>query len=910
MNGYNSLLSGSLCGLALAALSAGCIAEPSLVERAATAQQTEPTELANGPKGSAAPGDRVESPTFAPDAAGHQQSIGPFLATHCLKCHGPDRQESGFRVDQHLPNEFLTRAVAERWSEVLDKLNAGEMPPKKEPRPPAADMAKVVDWISRERLRGEKARRGTEIVLRRLNRAEYNNTIRDLTGVDMRPADEFPADPAAGGFDNDGGVLTISPLQLDLYMRAARRVLDRAIVAEQDRPASIKWRVEMEEGFRTEKGPGGALRPIYVSIGGQSLTISQGCNQERGGMTVFRQPRWNTCGVVHVGGFKVPHSGYYVVRLRAAGVVPPPEEILRIALEKHELRQEQQSNSITDPQQRRRNQEWFAEHGRAEIKAHYSGRHYRYGPPRIKVTSQESGMVRVLGEFDVPAPESEPALYEVRAWFDPPDDGASVTFNNEYHIPRNNSNFWLQGQEEFPRPELLIDWMELEGPLYDSWPPSSHRRILIDSPQQGKDEEAYAREVLASFMSRAYRRPLREGEVEAKLKLFREALANHPSLEEAIKVPLVAVLMSPHFLFLAEGGGGDAEHDTPRWLSDVELASRLSYFLWSSMPDDELTRLSRQAKLADPQSLVAQADRLLADPRSGEFVKNFAGQWLKLRDVGVNPPAPMIFLEYDDHLEVSMRGESEEFFSHILHSDLSVLNFIRSEFVTINERMARFYDIPGVKGDHFRVVLVPEGVTRGGVLTQASVLAVTSNGTRTSPVWRGVWILERLLDDPPPPPPPNAGEIPPSVPGVDKATVRDRLRIHREQPQCAHCHNKFDPLGFALENFDASGQWREREAHGNTSEYGPNDPPIDARARLPGGAEFVGVPGLQQELLKRQDQFLRCLAEKLYTYALGRELGYADEPTITSAVQHMKQNKLTLRSLIHHIVRSEAFRSK
>lgn len=452
--------------------------------------------------------------------------------------------------------------------------------------------------------------------------------------------------------------------------------------------------------------------------------------------------------------------------------------------------------------------------------------------------------------------------------------------------------------------------MELEGPLYDSWPPNSHRKILIDSPNRGENnEEAYAGDVLAHFMRRAYRRPLRDGELEPKLKLFREARQDRAPFEEAIKSPLIAVLSSPHFLFLVEAGS-EGDRDTTRLLNDFELATRLSYFLSSGMPDDELARVAEQGKLTNPLELIAQADRMLAHRRSGEFVKNFAGQWLKLRDVGANPPAQMVFAEYDDHLEVSMRGESEAFFSHVLRNDLSVMNFIRSVFVTINERMARFYGIPGVKGDHFRVVKVPEGTTRGGVVTQASVLTVTSNGTRTSPVWRGVWVLERLLGDPPPPPPPNAGEIPPGVPGLDKATVRERLRIHREQPQCAHCHNKIDPLGFALENFDASGQWREREAQGRTSEYGPNDPPIDARAQLPGGAEFMGVHGLQQELLKRENQFLRCLAEKLYVYALGRELGYADEPMLDSAVQRMEQNGITLRSLIHHIVSSEAFRSK
>jgi hypothetical protein len=457
---------------------------------------------------------------------------------------------------------------------------------------------------------------------------------------------------------------------------------------------------------------------------------------------------------------------------------------------------------------------------------------------------------------------------------------------------------------------LLVDWLELEGPIYDSWPPASHRLILFDSPLRDSDEEAYAAQVLERFMRRAYRRPLRAGEVEQKLELFRQVRPASPAFEEAIKTPLVAVLSSPHFLFLAEGHApADGEEQRP--LNAFERAARLSYFLWSSLPDDELDRAAERGELGDPQSLVVQADRLLADPRSNELVKNFAGQWLKLRDVGVNPPSPGLFLEYDDHLETSLRGESEAFFAHILHNDLSVLNFIRSDFVTINERMARFYGIPGVVGDHFRVVQVPQGVPRGGVLTQASVLTVTSNGTRTSPVWRGAWILERLLGDPPPPPPPNAGDIPPQVPGLDRATVRERLRVHRQQPQCAHCHDKIDPLGVALENYDASGQWRDREAGDPCStEPAPNDPPIDARAQLPGGAEFVGAEGLQQELLRREDQLLRCLAEKLYTYALGRELGFADEPRLDDAVEHMRQNGKTLRSLIHHIVSSDAFGSK
>lgn len=905
-----NLIASFLCGALLAMGMAGCADNPGSAETGRGTKSTlGPARAADQvPVAAPAAGKAADitAQTFVPDDMGHTQTIVPFLRTHCIKCHGPERQESGFRVDENLPNNFLTRAVAEKWSEVLDKLNAGEMPPEQELQPPAADVSRVTDWIARERLRGEKARRGTTIVLRRLNRAEYNNTIRELTGVDMQPADAFPADPAAGGFDNNGSVLSLTQLQMELYIKAAQQVLDRAIVSDEHRPASIRWRFPMEQGNETRPDNSDVPADRVVTIDGRRMFINPGNNPNRDGMTVLRRPNWDTSGDARIGEFKVPHPGYYVVRTRAAGIVPPPDDVLRITTELHKRSMEDAERKLTDPEQRRLLRESFEMHELAGIQKHYSSRHYRYGPPRLKMTIQQPGMSRILGEFDVAAPASDPAIYEVRTWVEP--QSTWITFNNVYHFPKSDWNGWQQTRKEFPRPELLVDWLELEGPLYDSWPPGSHQRILIDSPNRGKNDEAYAADVLTHFMRRAYRRPLRTGEVQAKLKLFREARKERPSFEEAIKIPLIAVLSSSHFIFQVEPH--ETERDATRLLNDFELATRLSYFLTSNMPDDELTRLVEQGLLTIPENLVAQADRLLANTQNDQLAKNFAGQWLKLRDVGVNPPAPMIFLEYDDHLEASMRGESEAFFSHILREDLSVLNFIRSDFLTINERLARFYGVSDVKGDHFRAVPVPEGLQRGGVLTQASVLTVTSNGTRTSPVARGVWILERLLGDPPPPPPPNAGDIPPGVPGVDKATVRERLRIHREQAQCAHCHNKIDPLGFALENFDGSGQWRLREAQWHTSDYGANDSLIDARAQLPGGAEFVGVAGLQQELLKRQAQFLRCLAEHLYGYALGRELGYADEPLITSAVQDMQKNGHTLRSLIHHIVRSETFRSK
>ena len=328
------------------------------------------------------------------------------------------------------------------------------------------------------------------------------------------------------------------------------------------------------------------------------------------------------------------------------------------------------------------------------------------------------------------------------------------------------------------------------------------------------------------------------------------------------------------------------------------------------MPDAELSRLADSGALRKPETLLAQAGRLLADPRSDAFVRNFAGQWLGLREVGANPPAPDLYPQYDRHLETSIVAESQAFFAEILRRNLSVLNFIKSDFVTVNERLARFYGIDGVKGDQFRAVKVPPGVRRGGVATQGSVLTITSNGTRTSPVKRGVWVMKTLLGTDPGLPVANAGDIAPKVPGLDKATVRQRLQIHRELPQCARCHDKIDPLGFALENFNAAGEWREQEGFGYKGRIEKNDPKIDASSKLPDGTECNGVEGLQAALLKNEDLFLNALASRVFTYALGRELGIADQPATKAAATYMKQQKYTLRALITAVVASPAFRTK
>ncbi len=837
----------------------------------------------------------VEPPTMAPDESGFAEIAQPFLREHCLSCHGPKKEKGHFRVDQHLPNTFLDPAAKEKWAAVVDSLNGHEMPPEDEPQPAIEDVGRIVDWITEQMVRAEMVRRDGRVVLRRLNRDEYRNTMRDLVGVDY-DVSAFPLDPAAGGFDNNGQALTVSPMHLELFIEMGRKILDRALV-EGDPPATIKWHFEPEDGSGDDHRQ--RLDPKNNPI------VQSGKNVKRDGWAVMHHESWDRN--IDIRDFRVPVEGEYMVRIRAAGKVPGRDAVVKAAREELEKRVAGMERDGKDKEAK-----WNREHLEEQLDHFRQDRMYEYGPPRLKLTVTLGGQPRVLSEFDVDASPENPREFEFRARFTTETAGLGMAY--DYSIPRVLENFWMQGHDDFPRPEALVDWVELEGPIAaSSWPPPSHRAILFDSPLATTDERAYARQVLDRFMRRAYRRPVAPEEIEEKLALYDAARKEGAAFLPSIKVPLIAVLASPHFLYLVEPAGtgvNGLDQPATRVLSDHELAARLSYFLWSSMPDAELSSLADEGKLRDPAVLDAQVDRLLADPHSEALVSNFAGQWLRLREVGANPPAPDLFPRYDRHLETSLIEESKAFFAEILRQDLSALNFIKSDFLVINERLGRFYGVEGVRGDYFRKVPAPAAAHRGGIVTQAAMLTITSNGTRTSPVKRGTWVLENVLGISPGLPVANVGDIKPKVPGIDKATVRQRLTAHRELPQCARCHSKIDPLGLALENFNAAGEWRAQEGFGYKGRIDKDDPVIDASAKLPDGTEFVGVEGLQAALLQKEDLFLHCLAGKLFTYALGRELGVADQPMVKAATGEMKQNGYTLRSLIHGIVASTAFRTK
>lgn len=819
-------------------------------------------------------------PTKQEESPGYKNTARPFLDQYCLPCHQGTGAKGSFRADSALTSNFADRALRAKWAEAVNALNRHQMPPKDSLQPSAAEVGRFVDWVRAETVRVEKAQRERGGVLRRLTRDEYKNSVRELTGVDF-DVSGFPADPPAGGFDNNARALTVSPLHVELYAKAARQILDQALVSG-TQPPKILWHFDPKTTAMDS-------RRVQLDEKNRSVIVNGGKNTEEGEWIVVHHESWDKG--VDARNFAVPVEGSYTVRLRAAARIPTRQQVTESAAAL--LAQRRDTQLRQNPQGARYHHEAFER----DLNHFRTDPIYSYGPPRVKLVQHLGSQPRTVAEIDV---EEAPQVYSFPVRFTT--QPAGLNFHYAYDLPRVLENFWCQSAETFARPELKIDWFEIEGPNFDAWPPSSHTRILFDSPLRLSNERAYAREVLARFMRRAYRRPVATPEVDAKLALYDRTRQAQPFLE-AIKVPLTAVLASPNFLFLMERAG-------PRELTDHELAARLSYFLWGSLPDPTLSALADSGKLHEPTTLRQQTQRLLKDARSQELVRRFTGQWLGLGQVGANPPATDLFPAYDRHYEVSIVQESEAFFTEILQNDLDATNLIKSDFVVVNERLARAYGIPNVKGDHFRRVPVPQGVHRGGIPTQAAILTITSNGTRTSPVKRGTWIMKTLLGTDPGLPVADAGEIAARVPGIEKATVRKRLEIHRTRAQCARCHSKIDPLGFALENFDAAGLWRDREGFGYKGRVEPNDPLVDAASQLPNGTKLVGVEGLQAAILAQPNDFFACLASKMLTFALGRELGLTDEPLVQKAVAQMNQNGQTLRSLIEFIVLSEAFRTK
>jgi hypothetical protein len=720
-----------------------------------------------------------------PDAQAFRQNVEPLLAKFCVKCHGGDEPKGELALAGYLERASIA-ADRETWDKIEKRLRAGEMPPEDATQPSQAERQQIIDWIGAGLAASDcgRERDPGRVTIRRLNRNEYNNTIRDLVGVDFHPADDFPSDDVGYGFDHIGDVLALPPILLEKYLAAAERIVDRALGTDAANLAGD----ELEGGQPLDRG--------------QRILTSEGEITTKARMT---------------------GRGDYLLRVRAYG--------------------------------------------------------HQAGDEPVRMGLYLDG--KLARKFEVRAVEDRPQTYETWVTTRGGQRTFSVGFLNDYYMP------------DRPGPNdrnLVVGKLEVVGPL-----PETYKQI-IPREHTPEDKLMLASEVIEVFMTRAFRRPVTRQEVDRAVKLFELADAEGESFAASLGLALRAILVSPHFLFRVEPDPATDAANAVRELNDYELATRLSYFLWSSMPDDELFALARKGMLRREGNLDRQVKRMLADPKSQALIDNFAGQWLQLRNLKTVMPDRGVYPDFDDALRQAMQKETELFFAAIVREDRSVLDFIDADFTFVNQRLARHYGMNDVQGDEFRRVAVdPE--RRGGVLAQASVLTVTSNPTRTSPVKRGKWVLENLLGTPPPPPPDDVPPLAEDKGAALTGSLRQRMEQHRANAVCASCHKAMDPLGFGLENYDGIGAWRDTD--GNFK--------IDPSGELPNGQTFSGPRQLKNILKGRQNEFLRCLAEKMLTYGLGRGVEYSDRCTLDDITRAMEQNGYKYSSLVLAVVHSDAF---
>jgi hypothetical protein len=795
---------------------------------------------------SLAPGRRVEGQK---DAKRFDDLAGPFIARHCAECHGGKKPKGDLRLDR-LSQDFADPASRERWLTVLKRLEAGEMPPKSKPRPPQEEVRALCDWIRGKVDAALIARRAEgRVVLRRLNRVEYENTVRDLLGVKVDFKDILPLDASAHGFDNVGEALHVSSYLMERYLEAADIALGFAI-ANGPQPPTIKKRYSLKDQHQVKIASENVFRRLGDTV------------------VLFSSSPWQA---VTLSQFYPPDRGKYRFRISASG---------------------------------------FQSAGK---------------PVTYRVDAGLMGMAgkdRLVGYFD--APVGKPAILEFVEHLE-----ARATIRIQPYgsqiLPMGLAPAQLVhkiGADKYDGPGLAVQWVEVEGPLHDCWPPPSHRRIFGDLAQTAapdfsssrrvevvsKDPQVDGERIIRDFARRAFRCDVSDDDIKPFIALFKAKLTQKRSFEQAVRVGLAAVMVSPQFLFLREKSGK---------LDDFALASRLSYFLWSTMPDEELLRLAGQRKLAQPDTLRGQVERMLKDPKAAAFTENFVGQWLNLRDIDFTEPSHILYPEFDHMLKVSMVRETELFFDDVLKHDLSLTSFVASDFTMLNGRLARHYDIAGVDGWEFRKVKLPRDSHRGGVLTMASVLKVTANGTTTSPVVRGAFVLDRILGMPPPRPPPDVPAVEPDIRGA--TTIRQQLAKHRQVAACASCHAKIDPPGFALESFDVIGGWRE---HYRTTGLGKpvtvagrrmpylQGPKVDLADVLADGQHFSTIDDFKQLLLKNKNQLGRALTERLVVYATGGAPAPTDRPEIDAIVHRLRDQGFGLRTLVHEVVQSKLFRHK
>jgi mono/diheme cytochrome c family protein len=841
-------------------------------------------------------------------AAGYSEFVRPFVEKHCIACHGAKTAKAGFRVDL-VSGNFSAASVAEQWKEILDRIHAGEMPPEESPRPEPKEIAAFADWIQRQLREVELAAKnaGGRIPMRRLNRDEYANTVRDLLLLDenvVRPlVEELPSDGQAEGFDRLGAALFFDQTQIERSLAVAEKIAARAIVTDPPKTNRTANRFDI---LRRRPPP-----DVVEVFPGFTHTIPRGAKdrivhadyiEHIQGYPTYRR-EYDGWGVIDHFSIAqvVTQDGYYRFRIRAKVDNRGRTEANKFRLQYGMNSPIQVESEVPlDPSGVTEAIVFLRGPVNGEVKGpqvfnllwNHTEKAVINEPAYKQLFSQWTGLrgkMEQAAARRVPQAEMD-ALKQQRDELEKKLNaytGVMYIYNPEMDV------------EKLPR--LLIESIEVEGPVQKEWPPASHKAILFDGDE--RQDDAYVREIFTHLLPRAYRRPVTDAEIDAIAAVVKEARSSSQlSFHSALRIGLQRVLCSPGFLFIEEPTG---QHREPRRLAGHELATRLSYFLWSTMPDRELQG-SEQAPLHTSNVLHAQVRRMLADPKIEQFVRNFGGQWLSVRDYGSIKPAAE-YRDYDRPLEVASQEEPFAFFAEVLSQNLPITTFLESDFLVINERLARHYGIAGVKGPEFRRVAIGPEHHRGGVLGMSGLMTYLADGTRTLPMRRGSWVLRELLGDPPNNPPPNAGEIQPNTSGQN-LTVRQRLELHRRDDVCASCHAKLDPFGLALENYDAIGAWRER--FNGEGFRGSNAPLLDVSGTFPGGRKFATLEEYKAGLLAQKDKFARAFATKLLTYALCRPVGYADHELVGSLVETLKKNEYRIQPLILAIVDSEAFQTK
>jgi mono/diheme cytochrome c family protein len=810
-----------------------------------------------------------------------EPAVEAFLEKHCISCHGPEEEKGDLRIDQ-LSRDFKSGLDTHLWAEVIENVNSGAMPPKKKPRPGQEEMATFISTLDSLMKEGRAARMGARppVAHYRLSRKEYQNTVYDLLGVRYDPTKpgQLNEDSLWHGYERIGSELTLSPSHVERYYQAAEIVLDRAFPTAAKETRKIR-KTAAELRYRRERNGQvqqewldrlGIKRPLrYLMFpgmphAGEEVTMALFADTQNLGWSLS-PPTWF--------GASPPQSGLYRMRLQASGIRPPGGQLA----------------------------------------------HLRIGRKSSSGTI-EGGLI----EFDITAPEDAPQVYEFEVLLEMPANlyfevvvtdvlpnkggahfGGVIGYNPHYIFTHSSENHLLDptaaqmfdGQGNAIFPLVILDWIEWEGPLESETEKATRKGII--PPADATPEVVVAH--LSRFAERAWRRPVQPQELEPFLTAYRSEREAGETVAEAYRVAMNGVLTSRHFIYLVEGATEPRPH-----LTDTELATRLSYFLWSSMPDDALFTAAKNGDLSGG-NLNKHVDRLLTDGKVNRFIEDFSRQWLQLHRLGMFTPDKKLYPSYDGWLEESLRHEPVEFFREMFANNLPIHEFLDSDWTMANARVSDFYGLPEPKIDGFqRVALKPED-HRGGLLAMGAVLGLTSDGTRHRPVHRGVWLSEAIFNKTPPPPPANVDPIEPTPPDSPKATIRQKLEMHANDANCAACHSSIDPLGFAWDQYDAIGKWRTREL--DESGRGEN-PPVNASGILPDGRKFADAKGFKQLLLEDRDKFRRAFIEHLSTYALRRVLTFDDQDDLKAIEEEAKKHNHGVKDIVRAIATSELVRKR